>query len=152
MRKMRSEEHPQAHRLGYVLKGAQHALRLMMDQYLEPVGLTTPQYNVLAAVQAEPGISNATLARAAFVTAQSMLGIIANLEREGLLRREAHPTHGRIRQSELTQKGKEILESAHALLGGVEATMTAGFGKREVQSLDSLLRRCTENMRNVERT
>ena len=74
MKQIKLTEHPQAHRLGYVLKIAQHALRLMMDKQLESVGLTTPQYNVLAAVQSEPGISNATLARAAFVTAQSMVG------------------------------------------------------------------------------
>lgn len=38
-----------------------------------------PQYNVLSAIETEPGICNAELARAAFVTAQSMQGIVANL-------------------------------------------------------------------------
>ncbi len=147
MKQSGTKEHPQAHRLGYVLKVAQHALRLMMDKQLESLGLTTPQYNVLAAVQSEPGISNATLARAAFVTAQSMVGIVANLEREDLLRREAHPTHGRIRRSELTERGKKVVNRAHALLSGVEAVMTAGFSSREIKILERLLRRSTENMR-----
>ncbi len=147
MKKTGPMEHPQAHRLGYMLKAAQHALRLMMDEQLEPLGLTTPQYNVLAAVESQPGISNATLARAAFVTAQSMLGIVANLERLGLIRREAHPTHGRIRVSELTSAGKDVLRSAHPLLKGVDERMTAGFDRGEIESLRSLLQRCTENMR-----
>ena len=149
MKESGTKEHPQAHRLGYMLKGAQHALRLMMDKQLESLGLTTPQYNVLAAVQSEPGISNATLARAAFVTPQSMVGIVVNLEREGLLRREAHPTHGRIRRSELTQRGKEVVDSAHVLLSGVEEVMTAGFSGREIKTFELLLRRITENMRAV---
>ena len=147
MKQSETKEHPQAHRLGYMLKGAQHALRLMMDKQLESLGLTTPQYNVLATVQSEPGISNATLARAAFVTAQSMVGIVANLEREALLRREAHPTHGRIRRSELTPRGKEVVNRAHILLSDVEAVMTAGFSSREIKILELLLRRSTENMR-----
>jgi DNA-binding MarR family transcriptional regulator len=61
-----------AKRLGYALKRAQHALRVSMDEVLRPLGLTTPQYAVLCAIEADPGISNASLARAAFVTAQTM--------------------------------------------------------------------------------
>jgi primosomal replication protein N len=69
---------------------AQHALKMSMDELLEPIGIPVPQYNVLSAVQLQPGISNAALARGAFVAAQSMQGIVANLERIGLLRRKPH--------------------------------------------------------------
>ena len=149
MPKTNPANHPQAHRLGYMLKRAQHALRMSMDELLEPIGLTVPQYNVLSAVQLQPGISNAALARGAFVTAQSMQGIVANLERIGLLRRKPHPTHGRIRQSELTEKGDVMLAKAHKLLIGVEEAMTSGFKKEEVEALGSLLHRCAENMHAV---
>ena len=54
-----------------------------MDDRLSHLGVTTAQFNVLSAVQQQPGISNASLARGAFVTAQSMLGIVANLEKRG---------------------------------------------------------------------
>ena len=117
-----------------------------MDELLEPIGLTVPQYNVLSAVQIQPGISNAALARGAFVTAQSMQGIVANLERLGLLRRKPHPTHGRIRQSELTEKGSAVLAKAHKLLIGVEEAMTSGLKKEELDALRSLLHRCAENL------
>jgi DNA-binding MarR family transcriptional regulator len=149
MPKTKPANHPQAHRLGYLLKRAQHALRMSMDELLEPIGLTVPQYNVLSAVQLQPGISNAALARGAFVTAQSMQGIVANLERIGLLRRKPHPTHGRIRQSELTEKGDVVLAKAHKLLIGVEKAMTSGFKKEEIEALRSLLHRCAENMHAV---
>ena len=97
-------EHPMADRLGYVLKRAQHALRTTMDDRLSHLGLTTAQFNVLSAVQQQPCISNAALARGSFVTAQSMLGTVANLEKTELLRRTPHEIHGRIMQSALTQK------------------------------------------------
>ena len=144
--KTKLANHPQAHRLGYMLKRAQHALRMSMDELLEPIALTVPQYNVLSAVQIQPGISNAALARGAFVTAQSMQGIVANLERIGLLRRTPHPTHGRIRQSELTEKGSAVLAKAHKLLIGVEEAMTSGLKKEEIDALRSLLHRCAENL------
>jgi DNA-binding MarR family transcriptional regulator len=139
-------QHPQAGRLGYVLKRAQHALRIGMDNKLEPLGITTPQYNVLAAIEHEPGISNADLARGSFITAQSMVGIVANLERMGLIQRHDHPQHGRVRRTELTSKGRNALEKAHKLLSGVEEAMTLGFSSREREELGKLLSRCTDNL------
>ena len=146
MRKRTLPEHPMSDRLGYILKRAQHALRTSIDDRLNTLGLTTAQYNLLSAVAVEPGISNASLARMAFVTAQSMQGIVANLEKQGLLRRVPHPTHGRIRQSELTSKGAEILARAHKELVGIEARMTAGLADEEVEALRCALLRCAENM------
>jgi DNA-binding MarR family transcriptional regulator len=133
-------------RLGYVLKRAQHALRTSIDDQLNPLGLTTAQYNLLSAVAVERGISNASLARMAFVTAQSMQGIVANLEKQGLLRRVPHPTHGRIRQSELTRQGAAILARAHKVLLGIEEKMTAGLSHEEVEGLRCALLQCAENM------
>src|SRR5277367_4602784 len=63
-------------RLGYALKRAQHALRVRMDEVLRPLGLTTAQYAVICVIEQEAGISNAGLARAAFVTPQTMTGIL----------------------------------------------------------------------------
>ena len=137
---------PMGKRLGYVLKRAQHALRIRMDEALLPLALTTPQYSALSAVELAPGISNAALARAAFVTAQTMQGIVANLERTGLLRRTADPGHGRIRRGELTARGREVLERAHHLVAAVESRMLSGLGEKETAALAGLLEDCAENL------
>jgi DNA-binding MarR family transcriptional regulator len=55
-------------RIGYLLKRVQAGLRAEMDEALEAKRLTTPQYAVLSALEREPGISNADLARRSFVT------------------------------------------------------------------------------------
>ena len=137
---------PTGKRLGYVLKRAQHALRIRMDEILLPLALTTPQYSVLSAVELVPGISNAALARAAFVTAQTMQGIVANLERMGLLQRTADPGHGRIRRGELTKHGHEVLARAHQWVAAVESRMLSGLSEKESAALATLLERCTENL------
>lgn len=136
-----------AKRLGYALKRAQHALRVRMDQALRPLELTTPQYAVLSAVEAEAGLSNARLARAAFVTAQTMQGVLANLERDGLLARRPDPTHGRVLRSDLTDLGRTVLSQAHLAVRVVEETMVTSFGKAEASRLALALSKCADDLK-----
>ena len=101
--------------LGYKLKKTQHALRLHMDEALRSIDLTTPQYAVLAQLELNPGASNAALARSAFITAQTMHGIVSNLEKRGLIQRKNDASHGRILCTELTRYGSEVVAQAHEL-------------------------------------
>jgi len=129
---------------GYALKRAQHALRTRMDGELRPLGLTSPQYAVLSAIELDPGISSAALARAAFVTPQTMQGIVANLERAGLLKRSIDPAHGRILKGELTNKGAKILRKAHAIVEEIEVTTFSALSPAEIESLATRLIACAE--------
>lgn len=137
-------EIPVARRFGGALKLAQHALRTRLDEALRPIGLTTPQCAVLSALEREPGQSNAALARAAFVTPQTMQSILANMERNGLVTREADPDHGRILRGFITAQGRKALMQAHAAILGVEAAVMAAIGEREAERLTSVLTRCAE--------
>ena len=135
-----------AKRLGYALKRAQHALRVSMDEALRPLALTTPQYAVLCAVEAEAGLSNARLARAAFVTAQAMQGVLANLERSGFLERRPDPNHGRVLRSELTARGRSVLAQAHSAVRVVENKMVASFGSADAARLAVSLSKCADDL------
>lgn len=136
-----------AKRLGYALKRAQHALRVSMDEAMRSLALTAPQYAVLSAVEAEPGLSNARLARAAFVTAQTMQGILANLERRGLLIRTPDPGNGRILCGSLTGRGREILAEAHDVVRIVEDRMVESLGRPQVERLATALSKCADDLR-----
>ncbi len=141
-----------AKRLGYALKRAQHALRMSMDEVLRPLGLTTPQYAVLCAVEAQPGMSNARLARAAFVSAQTMQGVLTNLERGGLLERRPDATHGRVRPSDLTRHGRRVLADAHLAVRVVEDTMVTSFGEETAAHLAVALAKCADDLRPATKT
>lgn len=145
---MSSDDMPElvAKRLGYALKRAQHALRVSMDEALRPLELTTPQYAVLCAVEAEAGLSNARLARAAFVTAQAMQGVLANLERDGFLERRPDPNHGRVLRSDLTSRGRRVLAQAHAAVRVVEDRMVASFGRAAAARLALSLSKCADDL------
>jgi len=137
---------PVAKRLGYALKRAQHALRLRMDEALRPLLLTTPQYAVLCAIEIESGISNARLARAAFVTAQTMQGVLSNLERDGFIDRLPDPVHGRVLRSELTAKGRGVMLQAHLAVSYVEDRMIASLGLDAVGVIGAALSKCADDL------
>lgn len=137
---------PLAKRFGYALKRAQHALRITMDDALRPLALTTPQYSVLSALEAEPGMSNARLARAAFVTPQTMHGLLTNLERSALIARDADPGHGRVLRTELTERGWRVLGEAHGKIAVIEASMMASIGEANSARMTTALTRCAEEL------
>jgi len=124
--------------IGFALKQAQHALRTRMDTGLREIGLTTPQYAVLASLAVEPGASNAALARRVFVTPQTMQAILVGLERSGHITRTPHPEHGRVQTTELTVLGQEALEAASGIVADSEARLreaAAPFDPREVAAM-----------------
>ncbi len=134
-------------RVGYLLKEAQHALRTAMDRALRERGLTTPQYAVLSALDNQPGLSNAELARRAFVTPQTMNAIVVLLERAGLVERRPHARHGRVLTTVLTPVGADLVLSSHEAVGRVEEQMLAPLSDAERAQLARLLSTCAKAFR-----
>ena len=128
--------------VGYNLKITQHRLRQRLDAQLARLGITAPQNAVLLAVGGNPRISNAELARAAFVTPQTMQAILVNLERGGLIVRSAHPQHGRVIMTELTKAGRKAAAEGAKAADIVERRMLSTLSTEEARVLCELLKRC----------
>jgi len=133
--------------IGFALKRAQQALRTHMDGALQQIGLTTPQYAVLTFLEVEPGASNASLARRAFVTPQTMQGILVALERDGLISRTPHSDHGRVLTTKLTERGRDTLKAASGIVVEVEARLLDASAPLDARTVTSLLRRFAETLR-----
>lgn len=133
-------------RLGYLLKGTQQALRNRMDTVLAASRITTPQYAALSAIERSSKISNADLAQACFVTAQTMIRIVKNLEYEGLIQRINHPTHGKIISIGMTAKGQRLLRSVHQKVNEIEGSLLKGFSKQDLNSMKAHLKRMIQNL------
>jgi DNA-binding MarR family transcriptional regulator len=144
-----SEREPVGRRAGYLIKRAQQALRNAMDRALREHGLTTPQYAILSFLAEEPDLSSAELARRAFVTPQTMNEILTKLAADGLVARSAHPRHGRILQTRLTDAGARALEACHACVDAIEAQMVSALDGREQHQLVRALERCIEALEPV---
>ena len=133
--------------IGFALKLAQQALRAHLDAALHQIGLTTPQYAVLAFLEVEPGASNAALARRAFVTPQTMQAILVGLERAGFISRAPHPEHGRVQTTELTASGRDALEAASGIVTDAEARLRDASAPLDPQAVAAVLRRLAEALR-----
>jgi DNA-binding MarR family transcriptional regulator len=121
--------------IGYLLRQASHTLRTALAAALLPHGLSAPQYSVLSVLARDPGSSGADLARACNTTPQAMNGVLATLEREGLIERHPHPVHGRILQVTLSPEGERRLEAANPTVRGLEAAIERDFSADEIATV-----------------
>ncbi|MFJ6787443.1 MarR family winged helix-turn-helix transcriptional regulator [Streptomyces angustmyceticus] len=122
--------------VGYLLKRTQAALRGAMDKVLREHGLTVPQYATLELLDLHPGMSNADLARATFVTRQSGNVVLRALQEAGLITRPATADHGRARPAHLTEEGNARLAAVQAAVYAIEQRMVEAI---PVQRLPVLL-------------
>jgi DNA-binding MarR family transcriptional regulator len=131
-------------RVGYLVKRAQTVLHDAMVDALEPYALTVTQFAVLTALEEEPGLSNADLARRAFVTPQSMHTVLQDLENRQLLVRRMHPRHRRVLQAELTEVGRRTLEGAADAVDAVEERMLSKLSDPARSKLAAALSSCVD--------
>ena len=106
--------------IGYLLRQASGAIRLALDSGLSQTGLTTPQFLILNLLDAYPGASGAELARIAQLTPQTVNLIVRKLERDALIERTDHETHGRVMRLTLTSAGLKSLSQCKRLADKVE--------------------------------
>lgn len=133
--------------VGFALKQAQQALRTRLDTELRQIGLTMPQYAVLACLEGKAGASNAVLARRAFVTPQTMQAILVVLERSGFIARTPHPEHGRVQTTDLTASGRGVLEAASKIVADAETHVRNAAAPLDPQVVTAMLLRIAEALR-----
>jgi len=135
-------EQDTADRPGYLIKRAQAVLNAHMARALHEHGVTITQFAVLTALAEEPGLSNADLARRAFITPQSMNENLRDLEQRAWISRSRHPTHGRILRTELTEQGHATLKSCDAAVTVIEQRMLSDLDHGQRRDLAAGLRAC----------
>ena len=133
-------------RVGYLIKRAQMVLHDAMADALGSHDLTVSQFGVLTGLDEEPGLSNADLARRAFVTPQSMHAVLQELERRQLVVRSPHPQHRRVLQAALTEAGRRTLTSAVSAVDAVEEQMLRPLSNPARSKLAGALSSCIDSL------
>ena len=121
-----------------------------MESALEESGVTYAQANVLTELAYGPARSNADLARAQFVKPQTMVEILASLERRGLVSRKPQPEGGRAMPAELTKAGTAKVFAVHMAMRRVEGRILGSLSKEDASSLRRLLENCLAAIENRE--
>jgi DNA-binding MarR family transcriptional regulator len=106
--------------LVYVIGRVGQGVRRELRARLAPLGLSVPDVTTLSVLRGRSGLSNAQLARRALITPQSMLEVLASLERRGLVVRRADAANARIMRAELTASGRRSLARADAVIAKLE--------------------------------
>src|SRR3954469_20476345 len=101
-------------RISYIVARLQRGIRQGINVRVKPYGLTTLQYTTLSVLGRRGELSNAQLARRAYMTPQSMSEVIEALEKKGLIERNPHPNHRRVFPAALTAKGRRVLDACNA--------------------------------------
>ena len=129
--------------ISYVVARLERAVRAAINERVRPYGLTTLQYTTLSVLlrRGQP-LSNAQLARRAYMTPQAMSEVIAALEGKGLIKRTPHPNHRRLFPATLTAKGRRVLAACDAAVEDMEQEMLRELSTDERESLREALKAC----------
>lgn len=134
-------------RISYVVARLERAIRATINERLRPHGLTTLQYTTLSVLNSRgQPLSNAQLARRAYMTPQAMIEVMNALEEKGLIRRTPHPNHRRVYPASLTAKGRRVLTACDAAVGEMEQEMMSELGPDERAQLLDWLKSCVRAM------
>jgi DNA-binding MarR family transcriptional regulator len=112
----------------YAVGRLERAINAAIVKQVAPHGLTTLQYTILSVLQrhGEP-LSNAQLARRSNMRPQSMAEVLDALEAKGLIRREAHPSHGRLLPARVTPRGRRVLAACDKAVIEIEDRMFEAY-------------------------
>jgi len=130
-------------RISYVIARLERAVRAQINERLRPHGLTTLQYTTLSVLgsRGQP-LSNAQLARRAYMTPQAMIEVLNALETKGLIRRDPHPNHRRVYPASVTDEGRRVLTICDASVEQMEEEMLAGLDPAQRELFAELLKGC----------
>lgn len=134
---------------GYLLRQACYEFRGAMELALQAQGLTAAQYTAMSVLARDPGMSGADLARACNTTPQATNGVLATLERQGLVERHPHPTHGRILQVNLTGEGRLRLELVNPAVRQLEAAIEDGFTPGQIAAIKTWLVQAAQRLERI---
>ncbi|MEJ5928851.1 MarR family transcriptional regulator [Corynebacterium sp. H128] len=133
-------------RIGYVLKQVDVLLRAEMENVLRPLGLTVAQYACLEVLDERGAQSSAELARASFVSRQSMNVMLKTMEKHGWVQAVDVTGGGRVRPFQITPQGEDGLAPAREAVLEVEERMVAGLSEKDQSQLLRLLLRCMDQL------
>jgi DNA-binding MarR family transcriptional regulator len=122
-------------RISYVVARLERAIRRAINDRVSVYDLTVLQYTTLSVLGRRGELSNAQLARRAYMSPQAMSEVIEALEAKGLIKRSPSRNHRRVFPATLTAKGKKVLAACDRLVDEMETEMLGGLRATEQRTL-----------------
>ncbi|MCJ7994015.1 MarR family transcriptional regulator [Rhizobium cremeum] len=106
--------------------------------------LTPVQYAALNAIEASPGLDQATLASHIAYDRVTIGGVVDRLVQKELVRREINPNDRRARTLYLTDKGADTLKQIRPVVRESQTVLLSGLTDAEREQFVSLLQKACE--------
>lgn len=127
--------------IGFRLRRIQNQLSSAFSAQSVEMGLRPGEFSALAIISANPGLSQAKLAREVGLDKSAAVTVVDDLERLGYAERRRSPNDRRRHALYTTHSGDAALEKMFARLSLVERDVLAALGPHDVQVLSELLDR-----------
>lgn len=122
-----------------------HVLETALNRELAPTGVTLRQAQVLACLSLYGDRSQVELADDLRIEPPTLVRVLDRMERDGWVERHPSPDDRRKKLIRPTKKAEPTWKKLIELGKRVEDTATAGFSKRELETLRDLLERIRAN-------
>ncbi|NDZ14049.1 homoprotocatechuate degradation operon regulator HpaR [Variovorax sp. WS11] len=131
---------PFVHRnLPRLLLQAREAVMAHTRPSLREHGLSDQQWRVLRVLGEHGMVETGRVAREAFILGPSLTGVLARMERDGLIRRARDPADQRRTVVEATPKGTRMVQQLSQSIEAHYAWMEKSLGKQKLSQLYVLL-------------
>jgi DNA-binding MarR family transcriptional regulator len=127
-------------RLGPLLGRAHEAHRALAAQALAGIGISPKGFGSLSMLAAEGPLSQQGLAERTGIDRTTMVAIVDELERAGVVERRRDPRDRRAYALHITAKGRRVLPQARAMVLEVEESFLAPLGAEDQRRLKAALR------------
>lgn len=122
------------------LARAYQAFESYSASHIRTLGLTPPQFDIVATLGNTDGMSFKELGERTLITKGTLTGVVDRLEAKSLVRRVASPSDGRSQTVQLTRKGEVVFAKIFpAHLAHVGQAFTA-FSQEDINSMETALR------------
>lgn len=127
--------------IGYQLRLAQIAIFRDFATTLGALDITPGLFGVLVIIQANPGLKQSALAKAAHLDRSTVVSVIDNLERRALVERRTAVIDRRSNALHLTSDGAALLKKLKRLVTQHERRLAANLDENEQATLIRLLQK-----------
>ncbi len=134
--------------LGYHLRQTHRLTQRLLQDRIQPYGLTLGIWYFLRALWQQDGLTQRELSASVGTMEPTTLAAIGAMERKGLVTRSRNSDDRRRINIYLTQRGRELKSQVMPAANEAMTTATADFSARELELLFGMLRAIQRNVQS----
>ncbi len=135
--------------VGFLLWDARRTISKDFEKQIAPHGVSLSTFWILRILWDEDGLTQSQLIQRVRMKGPTIVGTVAQLEREGLVTRSADDHDSRKKLISLTPKGSRLRDVILPITEDVNRRALKGFAAAERNQLKVMLRRLRANMLDV---